>query len=389
MVDPADRRPARARPEAFGALVQLETPPAVVAVDRALARRLGVDGGERWSGPDPGLDVEALSAPVEVHVAATARCPAGCRSCYLDATPDGHEPTFAEVEARLEALAAAGVFRVAFGGGEATLRPDLGALGARARALGLVPTVTTSGRGLSAERAAGLRAFAQVNVSYDGGPEAYRAVRGHDATALAERAMAHLAAAGVPFGVNVVLTRRSIDALEDTVERAERLGAVEAQLLRFKPSGRASLTYLAERMTAAQVDAFPARLAALSRTSRLGLRIDCALLPFLAGADAVRPEDVRRFAVYGCEAGRSLLAVRADGASAPCSFWQDGGRPFPEAWEADPAIEAFRAFAQQPPEPCASCAFFASCRGGCRIVAGALTGDAFQPDPECPRVRRR
>ncbi|MBW2464139.1 MAG: hypothetical protein JRH11_20995, partial [Deltaproteobacteria bacterium] len=56
----------------------LDSPPALVAVDRAFASRLGVDGGALWDGPDPGLGVPVLTAPTEVHVAVTERCPAGC-----------------------------------------------------------------------------------------------------------------------------------------------------------------------------------------------------------------------------------------------------------------------------------------------------------------------
>src|SRR5699024_9451693 len=108
----------KARAERFGAMVAIDDPVALVAVDRVLARRLGIEGGPLWQGADPGLDVERLVAPTEVHVSVTARCPAGCPGCYLDAKPDGDEPSFAELCARLDALAESGVFRVAFGGGE-------------------------------------------------------------------------------------------------------------------------------------------------------------------------------------------------------------------------------------------------------------------------------
>ena len=100
------------RVEAFGALVAVEEPPALVAVDRILARRMGIEGGEVWSGADPGLDVD-LRGPSEVHLSVTERCPAGCKGCYADATPKGHEPALEEVVARLEVLAGMGAFSVA------------------------------------------------------------------------------------------------------------------------------------------------------------------------------------------------------------------------------------------------------------------------------------
>lgn len=443
----------RARPEAFGAIVAIERPPALVSVDRVLAARLGVDGGDAWADPSPGLDVPVLSAPTEVHVAATTRCPAGCTGCYADARPEGHEPSAGEVRARLRALAEAGVFAVAFGGGESALRDDIGELASYARSLGLVPTLTTSGLGVTRERAARFRAFAQVNVSHDGVEGAYAEVRGYDGARGAERAIAILREAGVRVGANTVLTRASFPHVEATAERLEALGCVEVQLLRLKPSGRGTLDYRVRRLAPDQIAAFPALLRRLSGRRRLAVRIDCALLPFLAGGsggadeDRVTAETVRAFGVMGCEAGRSLLALRADGGVAPCSFWDapatssvdvpprapasgavteaatDPREPGPReagpcgagtatkdaaaagregagrdagsdgaaadlapAWRADPTLADFRAYALRAPEPCASCAFRASCRSGCRIVARAITGDPYAPDPECPRV---
>lgn len=378
-------RNARTRPERFGAMVALERPPALVAVDRAMARRLGVDGGALWEGADPGLDVDPLTAPTEVHLAVTDRCPAGCKGCYADATPRGHHPSLAALKARLSRLAEQGVFSVAFGGGEAMVRDDLAALAAHARALGLTPTMTTSGLGLTPARARELSAFAQVNVSYDGLAPTYTAVRGYDGAATAERAMEALRDAGVPFGINVVLTRASFDHLDATADRAVALGAREIQLLRFKPAGRGRLDYLAQRLDQGQVARFPDALRRLSTDLPVALRIDCALVPFLASA--AREEDLVRFGVMGCEAGRSLLAVKADGRSAPCSFWSEGGAPAEHAWDEDPTVARFRAHRAAPPEPCRSCPVRRACRGGCRIVAGHLDGDPFGPDPECPRVR--
>jgi len=51
-------RPRAVRLEAFGAIVQLERPRALVFVDRDYARGLGHDGGALWS--RPGDDSELL-----------------------------------------------------------------------------------------------------------------------------------------------------------------------------------------------------------------------------------------------------------------------------------------------------------------------------------------
>lgn len=235
--------PLRARAEPFGAWVRLEDS-TLVAVDRALARRLGVDGGDRWS-----VDGHSESAPLEVHVAVTSRCPVSCGGCYQDASLEGVHVDRRALDETLRDLAARGVFTVAFGGGEPLMRDDLGELATAARSLGLTPVVTTSGLGLTPRRAEALRDFAQVNVSHDGVGEGYAAVRGFEGGGVAERAIAMLRAANVPVGVNHVLTRQNARSLRDTAARVRALGAREMQLLRYKPAGRAaSLDYLTRRL---------------------------------------------------------------------------------------------------------------------------------------------
>src|SRR3954464_8820420 len=114
------------RYEAWGAWVKLESTAALVALHRDGVRALGLDGGEAWRG-------DAVSPPIEVHRAGASRCAAGCTGCCLDARPDGEEPPRDTLVAALDALRDAGVFTVAFGGGEPTTRSDLAALAEAAR----------------------------------------------------------------------------------------------------------------------------------------------------------------------------------------------------------------------------------------------------------------
>jgi radical SAM protein with 4Fe4S-binding SPASM domain len=375
------------RVEPWGAWVKLESTAAVVALDREGARALGVDGGEGWAVPHP-------SAPIEVHLAVTARCGAGCEGCYVDARPDGIEPTRESLVRRLDALRDAGVFTVAFGGGEPTTRDDLDLLAEAARTRGMTPVLTTSGLGLSDARVEKMRSFAQVNVSYDGGGETYARVRGFDGAAIAERAIERLALAGVRVGVNVVLTRGSFGELTHTLAVARSLGACEAQLLRYKPAGRAaSLDYLARRLSPDQARALGPTLRALARDLCHGdfhIRIDCALVPFLsADHDLARdPARLVRFGVMGCEAAGALAAVTVDGRVAPCSFARATDLSAADLaldHARDPDLARWRAYMASPPEPCASCTLRSVCKGGCKIVASFFDGE-LGPDPECPRV---
>jgi radical SAM protein with 4Fe4S-binding SPASM domain len=377
--------------EHWGAWVKLESEAAIVALDRDAVRALGLEGGPSWADPGP-------SAPIEVHLAITAKCGAGCKGCYLDARPDGVEPARAELEKRLDAMRDAGVFTVAFGGGEPTTRSDLEELARAARSRGITPVLTTSGLGLSEARIEKLRDFAQVNVSYDGGSETYSHVRGFDGAPAAERAIAQLSSAGIRVGVNVVLTRQSFPRLGETLAHARDLGAVEAQLLRYKPAGRAaSVEYLAQRLTPAQACELGPALRRLSqdlcgaeeRPRTFCIRIDCALVPFLvADPDlASDPARLARFGVFGCEAGDALAAVTVDGRVAPCSFAPATALDAADLVHhaRDPDLTRWRQWAAAPAQPCDGCTLRPVCKGGCKVVASFVTG-MHGPDPECPRV---
>ncbi|MBS2016759.1 MAG: radical SAM protein [Deltaproteobacteria bacterium] len=376
------------RYEAWGAWVRLESMPAIVALDRDGVRALGLDGGLAWRDDAP------RTPPLEVHVAVTSRCAAGCEGCYLDAKPDGLEPPLAELDATFAALASAGVFTVAFGGGEPTLRDDLDLVAEAARARGLVPVVTTSGLGLGDRKIERLRAFAQVNVSYDGAGDDYATVRGYDGAAQAESAIARLSAAGIPVGVNVVLTRATFPRVRETVRRAIALGAKEVQLLRYKPQGRArTLDYLSKRLGAEQAAGLGDLLRELSREheGRAHVRIDCALVPFFSADPelATRPDLLARWGVLGCEAGDRLASTRVDGRLAPCSFTAPSSlhaTNIAGGWAHDPDLGPYRDFVAAPAEPCASCTLRPVCKGGCKVVS-EHAGEGIGPDPECPRVR--
>lgn len=380
----------KVRWESWGAWLRTDTPPALVALEDDEARARGLA---------PPARRPARPMPLEVHLAVTSRCGAGCHGCYLDARPDGEEPPRPQLEAILDALAAADVFTVAFGGGEPTTRTDLADLAMAARARRLVPVLTTSGLGLTPTKIERLRAFGQVNVSYDGAGSAYEAVRGFDGAASAESAIRALTKAGIPVGVNVVLTATTFAHLPATLRRARDLGAREAQLLRYKPAGRgASLDYHAKKLTPSQAASLGPTLRELTlafadETPAFGLRIDCALVPFLSADPelAHRGDLLEALGIFGCEAGDGLAAVTVAGAVAPCSFLPATDLDaihLAEGFPSNPGLVALRR--SEAPEPCRSCPLQSVCRGGCKVVAHFVGGPAAAgrslPDPECPRV---
>lgn len=376
--------PPKVRREDGGALLLWPLPAAILLVDPATADAAIRAGAVEVGGRE--APAGALSAPMEVHVAVTGRCPAACKGCYLDAGPDAAAPD-PDLDEDVDRLAAMGVLEVALGGGEGLLRDDLLALAERIRARGMVPNLTTSGFGLTPARAARMAGvFGQVNVSLDGLGAEYAAVRGWDGAELGLAAIDRLVAAGVRVGVNTVLARPNVAGLEAMGAELARRGVAEWQWLRFKPGGRGRETYAELALDAAAALSLWPRALAIEAATGLVLRWDCAMVPFLAAHD-VPPEHLRALDVTGCPGGRSLLARGIDGRYAPCSFTSGADGTPEEVWDADAKLRAWRGRAASPPEPCASCAWREVCGGGCRVVAEHLAGDALAPDPECPRVR--
>ena len=379
----------RLRIEPWGAWAMLDAPAAIVALDPAAVAALGVPHYMR-STSISGKAAARPRPPLEAHVAVTERCGAGCEGCYVDATPDGHEPAISKIDETLDALAKAGVFVVAFGGGEPTTRADLGDIARSARKKGLSAVATTSGLGLTDMQADALAELTAVNVSYDGAADDYAKVRGFRGATGAEAAIKKLVARGVHVGVNVVLTRETFSRMRATALRAVSLGAREIQLLRYKPAGRArSLDYFAKRLSPEQAAALGDEMAALvgDLDGRARVRIDCALVPLLSTHPAFADADrLKRLGVFGCEGAAHLMAVRADGRLAPCSFAAPAEKTEFLKHEDDPELARWRAWNAAPPEPCASCTLFSVCKGGCKVVS-SYVDRAHGPDPECARVR--
>jgi radical SAM protein with 4Fe4S-binding SPASM domain len=375
----------RARSERFGGIVEVARPRALLHVDREMMRELGQPESPLWgSGEAPDAP---LVAPTEVHLVLSRRCAAGCRGCYVDATPRGAALSPQEACSILDELAAMGVFHVALGGGEALELPYLFEIAAHARQVGITPNLTTSGLGLTEELAERCRVFGQINVSVDGVGEAYRRARGFDGFARAERALRLLRAAKEEVGVNCVVSRSSFDGLGSVARLVRKLRLNELELLRFKPVGRGAS--IDEELSLDQARRIYPLARRLMLRHRIRVKLDCSFAPMVFWH---RPSAraAAFWGVQGCVAGDVLAAVSPEGHLQGCSFAgpaeADARLPgaIRAAWPS--GFSSFRGFVRDAPEPCASCDYLRLCRGGCRAVAGAH-GSFSAPDPGCPRVQ--
>ncbi len=335
-------------------------------------RRPEPGGGETRLTQDPSALVrtgEAEGGPREAHLQITEACGLPCKSCYMETSAAGAHVPLEVVEERLRVLAREGVMRVALGGGEPLRHPDLASIAAAARSLGLAVGVTTSGVGTTTD----LFGFDQVNVSLDGLGSTFTASRGYDGSAVALATIRRLALQRVRVGVNVVLEQDNFDEVEETVAAAVQAGARDVQLLRLKPVGKALAGYDTRRLTLPQrLAIWPLAQRLMARFPGVTVRLDCASVPFLAAHD-VDIERLKAFGFRGCAGSVELVSMNTAGARHACSFVP--GEANAAAWK--------RGVTEG---PCADCAYQPICKGGCHAVAGAVTGERFAPDPECPRV---
>ncbi len=391
-----ERSARRARIEPFGAIIQLLWPRALVFVDRARARSLGLrppSGDPIWRDPDHDgvIGGAVLSAPLEAHLQLTNRCDAGCQGCYTGATPQGSAREWGLDQWRraIDELAAAGVFHLALGGGESALLPWLGDIAAYARSRGLIPNLTTSGLSGFERVLDCADLFGQINISLDGLGDTYAAVRGFDGFARADEALVRLRARKREVGINVVVTRQNFGDLDQLFAYARRRRLNEVELLRFKPAGRGISRFRDLTCSDQQHRRFLPTILAACQRHRVRARVDCSYTPMLAHH---RPDPalLASLAVYGCTGGDFLIGVKASGVMSACSFARPPAeRPTVDEigayWAREDAFGPFRSW-RQADEPCLSCSYHALCRGGCKVVSRHVVGDPRRPDPECPRV---
>lgn len=279
---------------------------------------------------------------------------------------------------------AMGVVQAHLSGGEPLLRPDLVPIARAAGEAGIYTQLVTSGVGLTEQRldelvSAGLGCV-QLSVQHPDA-DANDSIAGRRSFADKQAAAAVIRAAGLPFGLNVVLHRRNIEALDLVVELARDWGADRVELANAQFYGWAQLnrrtllpTEAQLRRAAAQVDSWRDRLG-----SRLELvwvvpdYLDGTPKPCMGGWGAVSMTVAPDGTVLPCPAAASITTLTFDNVR---------NLALPDIWNRSPAFAAYRG-TDWLPSPCRSCPRKEEDFGGCRCQTFALTADAGRTDPAC------
>jgi radical SAM protein with 4Fe4S-binding SPASM domain len=237
-----------------------------------------------------------------------------------------------------------------------------------------------------------------MSVSLDGHcSDVNDATRGRGAFQRATRGIRNLVEAGIQTGVLLVLTKRNVWALEETVEEVRRLGASSLSIGYLAPMGRGAGCCTGLSITASERRAAEGVIRRL-QASNTGFvhegfsywddyprRLQCA-----READCKAATSGQR-CLLPCDAAKTFCAITADGWVLPCNkfdTYRCGNmreQSLSAIWQG-PAMSRIRALSERPVgsvAACGSCTYHPICAGGCRALAYRAFGDLEAPDPSC------
>ncbi|MER6995645.1 pyrroloquinoline quinone biosynthesis protein PqqE [Streptomyces sp. NPDC000410] len=328
----------------------------------------------------------AVDPPWALLAELTHGCPLRCAYCSnpVELIGPSAELTTTQWIDVLRQAADLGIVQMHVSGGEPLLRRDLTAIVAAADRAGIHTQLVTSGVGLHEKRLgelmdAGLRSV-QLSVQHADAAASER-IAGARSFAAKERAARLVRAAGLPLGLNVVLHRANLDALDDIVELGLAWGTDRIELANTQFYGWALVNRDTLLPGREQVDR--ARRSVAAWRDRLGGRpelvwvvpdyVDGTAKPCMGGWGSVSLTVAPDGTVYPCPAAAPLPGLDAPNVK---------DHPLEWIWRESKAFTLYRG-EQWMSEPCRSCELRTRDFGGCRCQAYALTGDAARTDPAC------
>jgi radical SAM protein with 4Fe4S-binding SPASM domain len=319
----------------------------------------------------------------------TLKCNLACNHCGSRAgTARPDELTTAEALDVVRQLDDVGTVEVVLIGGEAFLRPDWHLIATEISRRGMMCTIVTGGRGVTADLALQMRdcGVAHVAVSIDGleaTHDSLRALTGSYAAALA--AVRQVAAARIPCSVNTQISRKALPELE---EMAAALVAEEIY------SWRVGLTVAMGRAADRPemllqpydlLDLFPrlARLKVYCEEHGVRLLPDNSIGYFGPYETLLRADSAAAGHWTACAAGDKVLGIESDGTlkgcpSLPTAAYAGGNLRTTPLVDLLDGSERIRFTRDRTIDDlwgfCRSCPYADVCRGGCSWTTHVLFG---------------
>lgn len=318
----------------------------------------------------------------------TLRCDLACRHCGSRAgRARADELDTREALDVVAQMAELGVSEATIIGGEAYLRDDWHTIAAALVDAGIRTTMTTGGRGLTAERVeqAKRAGIESVSVSIDGLQDTHDHLRALDGSfAAALRALEHLRAAKLPRSVNTQLNGHNLHHIEALLELLGGYDIHSWQIQITVAMGRAAdhPELLLQPWQMLELMPLVARLDA--RCKQLGIRLwPASNIGYFGPYESLLRWDHRDGHQTGCEAGLRTLGIEANGdikgcPSLPTADYVGGNireHRLRDIWERGAAIGFNR---ERGVEDlwgrCADCYYAESCKAGCTWTGHVLFG---------------
>lgn len=314
----------------------------------------------------------------------TLKCDLACRHCGSRAgRVRESELGLDEARAIVHQLADMGTQEITFIGGEAYLFPEWLAVVREAARAGIRCTMTTGARGLTEAMAKGAADVGMqgMSVSIDGLEETHdrlRAVKGSWRKAM--DALGLINKAGMVPMTNTQWNRLNLPELEDMAERFMDAGSRAWQVQLTGPMGRAADRPDLLLQPYQILDLVP-RLAAVARAGKSrSFRVEAANN---LGYFGPFEQDLRRAHWKGCQAGRYVLGIEANGdvkgcPSLPSAPYVGGNlreHDLRHIWETTAELRFSRdRTTDELWGFCKSCYYADLCRGGCSWTAHTALG---------------
>ena len=316
----------------------------------------------------------------------TLACDLKCSHCGSRAgTARSDELTTAECLDIVDELAALGTRHVVLIGGEAYLRKDFAQIIAAITRAGMVCTMQTGGRNLTEARirAAVDAGLSNCGISIDGLRDLHDQLRGVPGSFDAAVASLHrLREYGISTSVNTQIARAVLDQLDGILDVVVESGATNWQLQLTVPMGRASERPERLLQPHDMLRVMPQLAELYRRAARRGVLLQTGnnIGYFGPFEGELRGNGLETIHYQGCEAGKGVLGIEADGKVKGCPSLPTQGYTGGNVHDIDltsiyyetPELSFAREKRTVPHSFCGSCYYASVCRGGCTWMSHSL-----------------
>lgn len=304
-----------------------------------------------YDGIDPFLRYEG---PELLDISITNYCEKNCKFCYRKSNIKGKHMSLENYKKIIKQASELGVMQVALGGGNPNQHPDFIEMIKITRELGIIPSYTTNGEGLTEKILNATRKYCgAVAVSlYEPYIESYKSIR---------KFIDNKIKTNIHFILNSKSIDRAIDLLNNLPEEIQGINAII--FLNYKP----------------QNDNDRYSLRNTEKISEFFNIINHKTLPFKVGFDSCSISFLVKEMKYlnvdsvdFCEAGRFSAFISEEMKMYPCSFMInkiDGEdlqmKNIEKIWREGRDFKLIREKLNN--NNCNKCKYFDICHGGCRI----------------------